>query len=74
LFFWLAKRGKIKISYDGDYQKKIRRASIIYINKELFEFDNIKNYKDLIAFVEQHKKTGINYTFKSLIYCPANIG
>ena len=39
-------------------------ASIIYINKELFEFDSIKNYKDLTDYVEQHKKTGVaNFLF-----------
>ena len=31
-------------------------ASIIYINKELFEFDTIKNYVDLIQYVHQKKE------------------
>ncbi|MBU4370061.1 ATP-binding protein [Patescibacteria group bacterium] len=33
-----------------------RNCHIIYINKELHKFDNIKNYKDLITFVKKESK------------------
>jgi len=43
---------------------KNKNASIIYINKEMFEFDSIKNYVDLITYVDSKKVEGqINYLF-----------
>ena len=40
-------------------------ADIIYINKELFEFDTIKNYVDLVQYVHRKResKTGKCYLF-----------
>ncbi|MDR2139006.1 MAG: ATP-binding protein, partial [Tannerella sp.] len=32
------------------------QADILYINKELFEFDSIKNYIDLIQYVRENRK------------------
>ncbi|MDR3340866.1 MAG: ATP-binding protein [Candidatus Symbiothrix sp.] len=31
-------------------------AEILYINKELFEFDSLKNYVDLVQYVRQNRK------------------
>jgi len=40
-----------------DVVKNINRSChIIYINKELHKFDNIKNYKDLIVFIKKESK------------------
>ena len=36
-------------------EKKYPDKQIIYINKEDFEFDDIKDYKDLVHFVESNK-------------------
>ncbi len=38
-------------------EKKYPDKQIIYINKEDFEFDDIKDYKDLVHFVESNKQT-----------------
>lgn len=39
-------------------------STIIFINKEKYEFDNIKNYKDLIEYVESKKESDrFNYLF-----------
>ena len=38
-------------------KKNHKSANIIYINKELNEFDEIKNHKDLIDFVKQNTLT-----------------
>ncbi|MDR3193918.1 MAG: AAA family ATPase, partial [Tannerella sp.] len=32
-------------------------AEILYINKELFEFDSLKNYVDLVQYVRENRKT-----------------
>lgn len=40
---------------------KNKNAKIIYINKELFEFDKIRDYKSLIDYVEQKKQNKDNY-------------
>jgi len=37
------------------------KANIIYINKEQFEFDAIKNHKKLIEYVNKNKKAKHNY-------------
>ena len=42
---------------------KVNRDSIIYINKELHEFDNIKTSLDLIKHIESVKRKGKNYLF-----------
>ena len=45
-------------------KSKNAEANIIYINKELYEFDPIKNYHDLINYVQSKKlKTSMNYLF-----------
>ena len=48
-----------------DYlQKKTVKPHIIYINKELNEFDDIKNYQDLYDYVKlKSVSTQINYLF-----------
>lgn len=49
-----------------DEIKKIdKAANIIYINKELYEFDRIKDYHDLKIYIEKKsvKKHGKNYIF-----------
>jgi predicted AAA+ superfamily ATPase len=50
--------GKSYILYQVmDFIKKIHpNANIIYIDKELFEFDFIKNYEDLIKYVNENIK------------------
>lgn len=42
-----------------------KEANIIYINKELYEFDKIKNYHDLLNYIEKkkNKKAKKNYLF-----------
>ena len=42
----------------GYIEKKYPDKQIVYINKEDFEFDDIKDYKDLVHFVESNKQTG----------------
>jgi predicted AAA+ superfamily ATPase len=32
------------------------KSDILYINKELYEFDSIKNYEDLILYVHEHRQ------------------
>lgn len=45
-------------------KKKNKNANIIYINKELYEFENVKNEKDLLDFVlKKKKKQEKNYVF-----------
>lgn len=45
-------------------KSKYSDAAILYINKEQYEFDTIKTYKDLIKYVESKKKKGkVNYLF-----------
>lgn len=45
-------------------KSKFPDSAIIYINKEQYEFDTIKTYKDLIKFVESQKRKGkTNYLF-----------
>jgi predicted AAA+ superfamily ATPase len=34
----------------------VKESDIIYINKELFEFDEIKNYRDLLKFIQKETK------------------
>lgn len=48
-----------------DEIKKIDKvANIIYINKELYEFDAIKDYKDLLNYIsDKLKKKAKNYIF-----------
>lgn len=41
-----------------------KNANIIYINKELFEFDDLRNHQDLMKWVNQKSKPGLtNYLF-----------
>jgi uncharacterized protein len=48
-----------------DEIKKINKnPNVIYINKELYDFDNIKNYHNLISFIEKvSNKNKKNYLF-----------
>ncbi|HHN48808.1 MAG TPA: ATP-binding protein [Bacteroidales bacterium] len=39
------------------------QANIIYINKEHYEFDNIRDYHDLQAFFDNKAKSGVNNYF-----------
>ena len=47
------------------FKDKIEQAedsNVIYINKEKKEFDDIKTYKDLNSFIDEHRKAGkMNY-------------
>lgn len=41
-----------------------KNSNIVYINKELYEFDNLKNYKDLLEYVKKHSdKKRKNFIF-----------
>jgi predicted AAA+ superfamily ATPase len=43
-------------------KKASPRANIIYVNKELYEFDRLKNYRHLIQHIKKQKSaTGKNY-------------
>ena len=37
-------------------EKKLTDRNILYIDKELYQFDTIRNYEDLISTVTQHFK------------------
>ncbi len=37
-------------------KRGVRKADIIYINKELFEFDKIRNYRNLLNFIQKKTK------------------
>lgn len=39
-----------------EIRKSVINAQIIYINKELYEFDNINTYKDLMGYIVQHRQ------------------
>ena len=43
-------------------KNKNAEANIIYINKELYEFDSIRNYHDLINYIH-HKKSTTNKNY-----------
>src|SRR3989338_5020949 len=40
-----------------------KTANIIYLNKELSEFDDIKTHHDLLGYIEKHAKGKKNYVF-----------
>lgn len=46
-------------------REKDADADILYINKELFEFDSLRDYMDLMHYVQKHRegKTGKCYLF-----------
>lgn len=46
-----------------DIISKEKKTNIIYINKELHEFDNIKNYKDLLKYIGSKSKKNKKYIF-----------
>ena len=47
-----------------EIRKQRPKADIIYINKELSEFDEIKNHQDLLAYIKKHKRAkGKTYVF-----------
>lgn len=55
----------IKLLMDELYDQKIEKKSVLYINKELLEFDFIQNYKDLNGYVKKKFKgvKGEKYLF-----------
>lgn len=47
-----------------DIRERTPKADIIYINKELFEFEAIRDYADLVNYVDEHRaKEGKCYLF-----------
>jgi predicted AAA+ superfamily ATPase len=45
-------------------KKRNKKANIIYINKELYEFDHIRDYKDLLKYIKEKTRTKAkNYIF-----------
>jgi predicted AAA+ superfamily ATPase len=38
-------------------------ANIIFIDKEDYQYDHIKDYHDLMTYVNNHRKSGMNYLF-----------
>lgn len=46
-----------------EIKKNHPNANIVYINKELNEFDNIKNYKDLLSYLKLKMKNKRSYVF-----------
>lgn len=46
-------------------REKDTDADILYINKELFEFDSLRDYMDLMHYIQKHRegKTGKCYLF-----------
>jgi len=44
-----------------EIKNKNKNANIIYINKELNEFDNIKNYQDLLKYIKEKSKNKKSY-------------
>jgi uncharacterized protein len=46
-----------------EVKKKNKIVNIIYINKELNEFDEIKNHQDLLRYIKKNTKTKKNYVF-----------
>lgn len=47
-----------------EIRKRDHSANIIYINKEDYQFENIKNHNDLMAYLEpQRKQDGKHYLF-----------
>lgn len=58
--------GKSYILYQvmEEIKKRFDNASIIYIDKEDYAFDGLKNYVDLMEYIESVKKPGLkNYLF-----------
>jgi len=39
-------------------KRGVEKSEIVYINKELFEFDAIKSYQDLVNYVKKEEKDG----------------
>lgn len=57
--------GKSYLLYQimDEIQKKNKRANCIYINKELYKFDRIKNYHHLLTYVKNHTRKGKTHVF-----------
>lgn len=47
----------------GELKEKYPEQNQIFIDKEKFEFDEIRDYKQLYAFVKAHKKEKVNAVF-----------
>jgi uncharacterized protein len=43
--------------------KQYPKANIIYIDKEKYEFDYIRNHVQLMEYIDMHKKAEMNYVF-----------
>ncbi len=46
-----------------EIKRKHGNANIIYINKELNEFDEIKNHQDLLTYIKKNAKGKKSYIF-----------
>jgi len=44
-------------------KERNKKAKIVYINKELAEFDEIKNYQDLLQYIKEQTKNKKSYLF-----------
>jgi len=44
-------------------KERNKKAKIVYINKELAEFDKIKNYQDLLQYIKEQTKNKKSYLF-----------
>jgi len=47
----------------NEIKQNDKKANIIFIDKEKYEFDNIKDYSDLIQYVDDKKTKGLNCLF-----------
>ena len=50
--------GKSYVMKELVQRKQQEDACVIYVDKEKTAFDFIKNYKDLVAYIEEHKESG----------------
>ena len=46
-----------------EIKKKYKQADVVYINKELNEFNGIKNCQDLLGYIKKNAKTKKSYIF-----------
>jgi len=56
-------KSKILLQIQSELKEKYPKGNFIFIDKEKFEFDQIKNYKDLMLFVNNSSKNGVNFLF-----------
>jgi len=57
--------GKSYLLYQlmDEIREQFPKADILYINKELFEFDNIRTYVDLVQYVHANRQNSIDKCF-----------